>query len=315
MLLGRLARQRVFQSLPPEECAKITELFHVVEEAEGTTICREGGPADALFIIDSGIVRVTRDGKHVAQLEAGDMFGEMEMVTDTPRIATIEAVTPVTLFELHRGDFDKLVQASTAARQKIQELFAERSHDLAERDLVPETEAATWRERATDLIATNASTPTAADVRDTAQVQGAAVLGIWLGIMLDGIPESLVIGTSVESLTHLSWALIAGVFLANLPEAMSSSVLMRDQGLTKTRIIGMWTSITVITGVGALLGNIFLRTMTPQSFAVIEGAAAGAMLTMIAQTMLPEAYENGGPVIGICTLFGFLAALFVKSLA
>ena len=76
----------------------------------------------------------------------------------------------------------------------------------------------------------------------------------------------------------------------------------------------MWSSITVATAAGALIGNLFLGDLSANGFAVIEGAAAGAMLTMIAETMLPEAYENGGAVVGLSTLAGFLAALFVKSL-
>ena len=106
--------------------------------------------------------------------------------------------------------------------------------------------------------------------------------------------------------------LVAGVFLSNFPEALSSSVLMLGQKYSRTKILIMWTSITVMTSIGAVIGNLFFRSHSPGVIAAIEGMAAGAMLTMIAETMLPEAYERGGMVVGLSTLAGFLAALFVK---
>lgn len=76
----------------------------------------------------------------------------------------------------------------------------------------------------------------------------------------------------------------------------------------------MWCSLVLITGVGAALGNIFFVEVPPFVFALVEGIAAGAMLTMIAQTMLPEAYFKGGSIIGFATLLGFLAAILSKLL-
>ena len=75
----------------------------------------------------------------------------------------------------------------------------------------------------------------------------------------------------------------------------------------------MWTSIMIITGIGAFLGNIFFDGAPGFLFAIVEGVAAGAMLTMIAETMLPEAYHKGGSVTGFSTLLGFLTALLFKT--
>ena len=80
------------------------------------------------------------------------------------------------------------------------------------------------------------------------------------------------------------------------------------------RVFIMWGSLTILTGIGAALGNIFFVGADPHLFAVVEGVAAGAMLTMIAQTMAPEAYIKGGSVVGLSTLLGFLAAVFCKTL-
>jgi len=76
----------------------------------------------------------------------------------------------------------------------------------------------------------------------------------------------------------------------------------------------MWTSLMILTGIGAALGSLFFVDTSPTAYAVIEGLAVGAMLTMIAETMLPEAYFKGGSVVGMSTLCGFLAAIFFKTL-
>ena len=141
----------------------------------------------------------------------------------------------------------------------------------------------------------------------------AAPLAIWLGIFLDGLPESLVIGPSLIH-SHVSLSLLAGLFLSNYPEALSSSVAMRQQGFAFKRILLIWTSLVVITGIGSALGNIFFAGASPVLFSLVEGIAAGSMLTMIAQTMLPEAYFRGGAIIGFATLLGFLAVIFFKTL-
>ncbi|MCB0356052.1 MAG: hypothetical protein KDD40_03540, partial [Bdellovibrionales bacterium] len=147
---------------------------------------------------------------------------------------------------------------------------------------------------------------------------GGAAMAIWLGLLIDGIPESLVIGMLQNSVVGMSIAFIAGVFLANLPEAMSSSVTMSRSGMKILKIMLMWGSICLLTGIGAYFGaTLFPAEPHGAMFYIvlgIEGVAAGAMLTMIAETMLPEAYEQGGAIVGISTLFGFLAALIVKVL-
>jgi zinc transporter ZupT len=112
---------------------------------------------------------------------------------------------------------------------------------------------------------------------------------------------------------QVSVSLIVGLFVSNFPEALSSSIGMRQQGFSAARILLMWTSLVLITGMGAAIGNVFFVEAQPSIFALIEGIAAGAMLTMIAQTMLPEAYFKGGGIVGFATLLGFLAAIISKS--
>ena len=138
-------------------------------------------------------------------------------------------------------------------------------------------------------------------------------MAIWLGALLDGIPESLVLGASMLH-ASVSISLIAGIFLSNFPEALSSSAGMREQRHPLGKILWMWTSLMLVAGLGAFLGNLLFAEAPPYLFALIEGTAAGAMLTMVAETMLPEAYHKGGAITGMATLVGFLLAIFFKTL-
>ena len=98
----------------------------------------------------------------------------------------------------------------------------------------------------------------------------------------------------VNSPSGVSYAFVAGVFLANFPEAMSSSVGMRGAGLGRQRILFLWTTLVVVTGIGAGVGYGLGATLNAEAQAGIQGVAAGAMLTMIASTMIPEAVLLGG---------------------
>ena len=173
------------------------------------------------------------------------------------------------------------------------------------------------------------SFPSELQLKSESQQHSGAALAIWLGILLDGIPESLVIGAGLADLlverSHMidqlrflhviPYTLIAGLFLSNFPEALSSATNMRKQGMTNKKIMLMWVSLMVLTGVGAGLGFL-LGGILPLTWIVFtEGVAAGAMLTMIASAMIPEAVHLGSPhVVGLSTLSGFLSAIVFKLL-
>ena len=80
------------------------------------------------------------------------------------------------------------------------------------------------------------------------------------------------------------------------------------------RILAMWGTLMLMTGVGAAIGALVLEEAPDALFALIEGVAAGAMLTMVAETMLPEAFHKGGGVVGLSTLAGFLLAIYCNTL-
>ena len=173
------------------------------------------------------------------------------------------------------------------------------------------------------------SLPTRQELSEKHASHGNAAIAIWLGNLLDGLPESFVVGTvlmaTVTASTHanmpivfwdvLPYTLLAGLFLSNLLEALSSSAQMRMQGMGVQRILSMWFSLVLMTGMAAALGAVMGEWVPHNLMVFIEGLAAGAMLTMICSAMLPEAAHLAPPNwVGLATLSGFFAALLFKVL-
>ncbi|MCG5467383.1 ZIP family zinc transporter [Micromonospora sp. LAH09] len=129
-----------------------------------------------------------------------------------------------------------------------------------------------------------------------------------VGALLDGIPESVVIGASLLSGGTVSLVTVAAVFLSNVPEGLSSAAGMRQAGRTRRYVFLLWTGIALISGVAALLGNTVLGGAPPEVLAGITALAAGAILAMITDTMVPEAFEDAHLLVGLVTVAGFLTA-------
>ncbi len=279
-----------------------------------------------MFIIYSGKVSIHKncngENKLLTTLNDSDFFGEMALISDQPRTAPVRTLAPTEVLSLGKADFVALLKQSASMQEASKKIVIERLKDIRNKDERFREAALEWHAKALDRFSHFPVVVTDRDLRNAAQGhKGGAALAIWLGIALDGIPESLIIGmlvtAAVAKNAAMSVAFIVGVFLANLPEALSSAVTMKKQGKSVPSIMGMWLSLCLLTGLGALLGaNLF--PANPQGVMVylissIEGIAAGAMLTMIANTMLPEAFEQGGgTVAGLSTLVGFLCSLCVK---
>ncbi|MDG4807234.1 ZIP family zinc transporter [Micromonospora sp. WMMD1120] len=131
---------------------------------------------------------------------------------------------------------------------------------------------------------------------------------IAVGALLDGVPESVVIGASLLSGGTVSLVTVAAVFLSNVPEGLSSAAGMRQAGRTRRYVFLLWTGIAVLSGVAALLGNTLLGGAPPEVLAGITALAAGAILAMITDTMVPEAFEDAHLLVGLITVAGFLTA-------
>ena len=143
---------------------------------------------------------------------------------------------------------------------------------------------------------------------------GGAALAIVLGIVLDGIPESAVIGLTLLEGSGVSVAMIVAVFLSNLPESIAATTGLAASGWARPKIFGLWGLVTVVSGLSALLGYVLLDGASAQLLAFVLAYAAGAILTMLADTMMPEAFERGGKLTGLATTFGFAVAFAITAL-
>jgi ZIP family zinc transporter len=137
---------------------------------------------------------------------------------------------------------------------------------------------------------------------------------IVLGIVLDGIPESLVLGLTVLEGGTVSAAFLVAVFLSNLPEAVAATSGLAKAGWAHLHILGLWVLVTVACGLAALAGYGLLDGASPRTVALVLSFAGGAILTMLADTMMPEAFEHGGKLVGLFTTFGFALAYAISSL-
>lgn len=314
-MIEKLSKVDVMRSLPPEEIAEIVP--HVGERkfTAGTRIFAQDDAGDAMYIIESGKVRIERgvecgmDSDCIASLGPGETFGEMALLWHAPRAAAAIAETEVTAWEVHRDDFNALLETSNRLKAAVTELAETRKKTGKLPELAAGAEE--WKQRAMESVSEESLRPTNVEIKHAEHESGGAALALWLGVFLDSIPESLVIGASMIG-ANISPALIVGLFLANAPESMSSATLMKRRGSKTGKIFWMWMSIMILIAVGAMIGNLTFKTVHPATHAMFEGLAAGSMLAMTAQTMLPEAYEQGGWLVGTLTVLGFLAALFFR---
>ncbi|HEX6340271.1 ZIP family zinc transporter [Umezawaea sp.] len=146
-----------------------------------------------------------------------------------------------------------------------------------------------------------------ADVRGS----GAAIA---IGALLDGVPESVVLGLSLLGGNGIGVSVLVAVFISNVPEGLSSVAGMKRAGRGARYVFGVWGGIALASGLAALLGNLLLRDAPPATVAVITAVAAGAILTMVADTMIPEAFERSGVYTGLIAAIGFLTAFTVGHL-
>lgn len=137
---------------------------------------------------------------------------------------------------------------------------------------------------------------------------------IAIGALIDGIPESMVLGLSFLTGGGLSVPMLAAVFISNVPEGLSSTAGMKRAGRRPGYVFGVWGGIAVASGLAALAGYLLLDGAPASVLAFVNALAAGAILAMITDTMIPEAFENAAVYSGLIATLGFLAAFSLHSL-
>jgi ZIP family zinc transporter len=131
---------------------------------------------------------------------------------------------------------------------------------------------------------------------------------IAVGALLDGIPESVGLGLSLLGGGGVGVPVLAAIFVSHLPEGLSSSAGMKRNGRSARYVFGVWIGIAVASGLAGLLGCLLLQGASAQAIAVITAVAAGAILAMVADTMIPEAFERTHLYAGLIATIGFLMA-------
>jgi ZIP family zinc transporter len=137
------------------------------------------------------------------------------------------------------------------------------------------------------------------------------VVPLVLAIILDGIPESMVIGLGILEGGSVSLAMLIAVFISNLPEAIAGTTGMRSGGWSPAKVLMLWLGIALVCAAASAGGYALLGGVPNTWLAFVQSFAAGAILMMLANTMIPEAYEHAGRLAGVFTVLGFAISVWV----
>jgi zinc transporter, ZIP family len=134
-----------------------------------------------------------------------------------------------------------------------------------------------------------------------------------LGAFLDGIPEQLVLGISVASGKAMSAGLLVAVFVSNLPEAIGASSEMQKSGTRRRTIVRLWLAVAAVCVASSVVGYAIADSASGNTRAAIDGFAAGALLVLLIDSLIPEARRNAGRVAGLVTVLGFAVAFALSN--
>lgn len=310
-LLDRLSRVELVRALPPEEMEGVLTCVEPVTITAGEVIFRQGDPGNALYLIDSGEVAIrAEDGTEatvIATLGSGHSFGEMALLHSETRTASAIAVSEVHLLKIGKEQFDALMEASPGLRTAVERLNTQRIlHNVKSAQSMDTTEH--WRKVAASNIRRMSRAEELTYMKRS--ISTGNPLALFLGVLMDTIPESIIIGAGFLSLDSYSFTFLLAVFLSNLPESIGSSMNMIEAGYSRSRIFTLWLALIASGIVAAAAGNIFLINAPAGVLSLVEALAGGGILAMVASVMMPEAYEDGGAEVGLATIAGFLAAFY-----
>jgi ZIP family zinc transporter len=137
---------------------------------------------------------------------------------------------------------------------------------------------------------------------------GGSGAAIFIGTLLDGLPESVILGMSLALGGVINLAFMVAVFISNLPEGIAGTLNLKMAGYTRRTIFWMWAIVVIVAGLSAGLGYLMIHNLPELHGRYAQAFSAGAMLTMLADAMIPEAYEHGGKLVGLLTVLGYLVS-------
>jgi zinc transporter ZupT len=308
-----LAKCDLMRHLPAEQIEQILPCIRSHRLKAGEILFKAGDAGDALYIVAHGKVEVLttglRDtetsGSAIAVLGEGAAFGEMSLLSGGPRTATIRAAEDTDLLKIGKDDFERLVATDRQLADAVKRI----SHQRAISNLsAGGTDAALWAKVASGSLDHLNRHETGKMLTEAANGAGMAIV---FGNILDTIPGCLVIGAKFTAFGNLSLTLMLGMFLGGIPEAAASASMLTKAGYRPAAIFGLWSTVLVAGVVAAALGKAFIGSTDALMAIFAQALAGGAVLALVAHAMIPVALEEGGSLVVLPTVAGFLFALYL----
>jgi CRP-like cAMP-binding protein len=307
-----LATCDLMRHLPAEQIEQILPCIHDRQLKAGEIVFRAGDGGDALYIVARGKVEVLTSlpgaeasGGAIAELGEGHAFGEMSLLSGGPRTATIRAVEDTDLLEIDKHDFDQLIAADRQLADAVKRI----SHQRAISNLsAGGTDAALWARVASGSLDHLDRRETGKMLTEAAKGAGMAIV---FGNVLDTIPGCLVIGAKFTAFGNLSLTLMLGMFLGGIPEAAASASMLTKAGYRPLAIFGLWSTVLLAGVVAAAAGKALIGGSDAIAAIFAQALAGGAVLALVAHAMIPVALEEGGSLVVLPTVAGFLFALYL----
>jgi CRP-like cAMP-binding protein len=305
-----LATCDLMRHLPAEQIERILPCIGDRHLEVGETLFSAG---DALYIVAHGKVDVLANGPRgtpdsceaIAQLGPGHAFGEMALLSGGPRTATIRAAEDTDLMKIGKEDFDHLVAADPQLANAVKHI----SHQRAISNLsAGGTDAALWAKVASRSLDHLNRHETGKLLTEAANGAGMAIV---FGNILDTIPGCLVIGAKFTAFGNLSLTLMLGMFLGGIPEAAASASMLTKAGYRPAAIFGLWSTVLLAGVLAAAAGKAFIGSSDALTAIFAQALAGGAVLALVAHAMIPVALEEGGSLVVLPTVAGFLFALYL----
>lgn len=311
-VLRRISHVEIMQYLPESEKEALATLLTPTRAKPGDVLCQEGDPGDYFWAIVSGEAEVRKGRTVLTTLGAGEIFGEMSLLTGEPRSATVIAITQMELYKLDRDNFGEILTHSPHLAWALSRTLARRLRTSVELQIAAERNLERWRKHLMEQVELDRA------LQDPITIEGlvkkSAPVAILVGTLLDNIPEATTIGMNAGN-NQIGWSFLLAVFISNFPEALSSAAGMRQAGTSKFQILALWIGVVALSGFTAIGGYLLQNSVSDVVVAIAEALAGGAILAMLSSTMMPEAYDLGGSSVSYSTIAGFLLGFAISSVA